>query len=83
MEILNKMILNILHKERLSNMELNQTIGGQVCTCSCFYANSGGFTSASDRDNNYEMGDGSYSLKGCNQYIKIDEDVDECFSCSE
>lgn len=66
--------LNALSAEGLRQKEMNAIVGGtRICSCSCYYANSGGSSSSDNKNANYALGDGGgVSYQGCNQYFKAD-----------
>lgn len=65
--------LNALSAERLRQKEMCTLVGGvTICSCSCYYANSGGSSSNDNSGANYKIGNGAYSTVGCNQYVMVD-----------
>lgn len=51
--------LNALSAEGLRQKEMNAIVGGtRICSCSCYYANSGGSSSSDNKNANYALGDG-------------------------
>jgi hypothetical protein len=54
------------------NQEKNSLRGGQSCTCSCYYANSGGSSIEGNKNANY--GSGYSSTSGCNAYWKVNRE---------
>lgn len=66
-----KIKLNALPTEMLQLKEMNAIVGGNFCSCSCYWANKGG---ASVNDNNMANYNHNYdSVHGCNQFTYDDE----------
>ena len=65
-----KIYLNQLSERLLKDREMNSLRGGQFCSCSCY--NPENSSVGSNVEGNYNMGDGSHSIKGCNQHIMVD-----------
>ena len=65
--------LNVLSETNLLEREMNALKGGYlVCTCSCYYANSGGSSSGDNSAANYNIGPyGGSSTSGNNEYPYI------------
>lgn len=83
MKKLSKLKLNQLFDTNLRDREMNGLKGGNVCTCSCYYENSGGSSSSSNMNANYKLFDyGAYSSVGCNQYLQADIVSTYCDSCT-
>jgi natural product precursor len=87
MKNLSKLKLNILSNANLLEKEMNGLRGGNVCTCSCQYANNGGSSDSSNMHANYNIGGGGYSTGGCNQYGWGDgmgaNEIAYCSTCNE
>ena len=65
--------LNQLLEDNLNNREMNSLKGGgNLCFCSCYWADQGGSSIANNRSANYhsDSGDGYLSQHGCNNYMK-------------
>lgn len=63
--------LNALSAEGLRQKEMNAIIGGNSCSCSCYWAGKGG---SSINDNNMANHKYNYaSVHGCNQFSYDDE----------
>lgn len=63
--------LNALSAEGLRQKEMNAIIGGNSCSCSCYWADKGG---SSIDDNNMANHKYNYeSVHGCNQFTYDDE----------
>ena len=63
--------LNALSEQCLKEKEMNAILGGiKYCTCSCFWENNTGSSSADNRNANYALG--YESAQGCNQYMYSD-----------
>jgi natural product precursor len=71
MKTISKLRLNALSEANLLEREMNALKGGTYCSCSCYYANTGGSSSSANRDSNYNSG--YTSTSGCNDYIKSDD----------
>ena len=63
--------LNALSAEGLRQKEMNALLGGKACSCSCYYANSGGSQREDNMNANYAYG--YTSVYGCDQTIKTDD----------
>ena len=64
MKKLKELKLNKLSSSNLQSKEMNELRGGErYCTCSCYYATSGGSSSSDNRSANFSLGDwgGGYS----------------------
>ncbi len=66
--------LNVLSYEQLRQKEMSTIVGGvRACTCSCYWENQTGSSSADNKNANYALGDyGGESIHGCNQYLTSD-----------
>ena len=63
--------LNALSAEGLRQKEMNAIVGGNSCSCSCYWAEKGG---SSINDNNMANHKYNYeSVHGCNQFTYDDE----------
>lgn len=82
MQRISKLRLTQLNKAELEARQMNALRGGKLCTCSCYYANSGGASSTDNSSANYALGDeydGGYSPVGCNQYHTLDGKPQACY----
>jgi natural product precursor len=72
MKKLSKLKLNVLSENNLLEREMNVLRGGEhCCTCSCYWANSGGSSSSDNSRANYKIPSlgGGYSKQGDNCYM--------------
>ena len=83
MKKLSKLRLTQLSKAELEARQMNALKGGQLCSCSCYYANSGGSSSTDNSNANYKGGNDYRSVNGCNQYVNIDGNIALCNCCDE
>ena len=74
MKKLKKLKLNALSEVSLEDKEMNALRGGSCCTCSCYWEDQGGSSSSDNSSANSKIGDGGYSLQGCNQYVNCGGD---------
>lgn len=66
--------LNALSAEGLRQKEMNAIMGGNSCSCSCYWEGKGG---SSINDNNMANYEHNYeSVHGCNQFTYSDETGD-------
>jgi natural product precursor len=73
MKKLSKLKLSAFREQNLVEKQMNALRGGRYCSCSCYYANSGGSSVANNMGANYNIGDdGGASVNGCNCYITYD-----------
>jgi natural product precursor len=69
MKAISKLKLNVLSQANLLEREMNALKGGaHCCTCSCYYANSGGSSSEDNAAANYRIAPGAGSTTGDNEY---------------
>ncbi len=62
--------LTTLFAEGLRQKEMNGIIGGNMCGCSCAYADYGGSSTSANMNANYNLD--TTSSYGCNQAMKED-----------
>ena len=70
---LKKLKLNRLTDNSLNNREKNSLRGGSTCTCSCYWADYPGGSSAADNAAANHLG-GQYSQHGCNHFFYCPDD---------
>ncbi len=64
--------LSSLADSKIREKEMNALVGGNACSCACYYASEGPSHSTSNNMNaNYAYG--YSSVVGCAQYIKTDD----------
>ena len=63
--------------------QMNQVRGGaSICTCSCYWEGNTGSTVSANMNANSSYG--IPSRHGCNQYVKINDDIEGyCPTCDE
>ncbi len=63
--------LNALAQQTIQQKEMDALLGGQSCSCSCYWAGQGGSSINDNNMANYQYG---YSSgQGCNQFTYSDE----------
>lgn len=66
-----KLKLTALSDAIMKDKEMSAILGGNCCTCSCYWENNTGSSSVDNRDANFNWG--INSPIGCNQYIYCED----------